>query len=153
MARIRDGRFTLVAACAIAAVALAVSACGRKTPVRPPELVVPNSVQRLDVNNTDRGIELTWDRPTRYADGSQMLDLAGFRIERSRPCCGFVAYKEIEVDDRHRFRRTPRFRWVDERVEPGEVYTYRITAHTLDGYASAPTESESITRARPIPAE
>ena len=143
-----DRNAAVLASCALAAALLA-PACGRKTPVRPLDLVVPSPIEGLAVTNVDKGIEVAWDRPTRYADGMQMLDLAGFRIERRRPCCGFVPRQLVEVEDRQRFRRAKRFRWVDEQVDAGESYTYRISAYTLDSYESKPTESEPIVREIP----
>lgn len=131
------------------AASLLPAACGRKTNVRPPELVVPNPVEGLTADNAEQGIDLAWDRPTRYADGSNMLDLAGFRIERSRPCCGFVTLQEVEVEDRNRFRRAKRFRYTDHRVEVGEIYAYRVTAYTLDGYESTVSETVEIRRELP----
>lgn len=147
----RPARSLALVCCAIAAALLLTPACGRKTPVRPPELVVPSPVEGLSASNVASGIELGWDRPTRYADGSHMLDLAGFRVERSRPCCGSVVHQRIEVEDRQRFRRAKRFRYVDERVEPGETYTYRVVAYTIDSYESVASGTVEIVRQLPAP--
>lgn len=148
--RARVARSTTVFACAVT-IAIGTGACGRKTAVRAPELVAPQPVAALEVRNVERGVELAWDRPTRYADGATMLDLAGFRVERSRPCCGFLLHQEIEIEDRQRFRRAKRIRWTDDRVQLGEEYAYRITAYTIDGYESEPVESPPIVRELPPP--
>lgn len=126
------------------------TACGRKTKVLPPDLVVPRVVEGLTATNELGGIALEWERPTEYADGSDMLDLAGFRVERRRPCCGFQVIAQVAVEDRYRFRRAKQFRHLDEAVSTGEIYLYRVIAYTLDGYESAPHEPVQIQREPPL---
>jgi len=121
-------------------------ACGRKTDVRPPDLVAPLPVGNLTAANTTDGIELRWKRPTRYADQSHMLDLAGFVIERRPACCGFVEIQRIDVGDRQRFHRTRQFHFTDSKVEAGETYFYRVIAFTVDDYRSAPAGPVEIQR-------
>ena len=131
----------------LVAVALTIAAsCGRKTAVRPPDLVAPEPARELSVANTADGIELHWGRPTRYVDRSPMLDLAGFRIQRRRACCGFREIHEIVLDDRQRFRRAKSFRWTDTGVELGEIYYYQVVAYTVDDYASEPAGPLEIKR-------
>ncbi len=130
----------------LAVALLAGGACGRKTAVRPPDLIAPETVRALSVTNTTNGIELRWERPTRYVDRSQMLDLAGFRIERRRACCGFRLIHQIEVDDRERFRRAKTFSWTDPEVDIGEIYYYQVIAYTLDEDLSAPAGPIEIKR-------
>ncbi len=126
------------------------TACGRKTDVRPPHFVVPSVVEGLAAENELRGVKLRWKRPTRYADGSQMLDLDGFRIERRRPCCAFIKLADVPVEDRTRFQRANSFDYVDERVEVGELYSYRVVAITVDRYESDPCEPVQIQRRLPL---
>lgn len=95
------------------------------------------------------GIALEWERPTEYADGSNMLDLAGFRLERRRACCGYQVIARVPVEDRYRFRRAKQFRHLDEAVSTGEIYLYRVIAYTLDGYESPPHEPVQIQRQLP----
>ncbi len=136
---------------ALALTAACASACGRKTPVRPPDLVAPRVVTDVVATNTADGIEVSWGRPTRYVDGSHMLDLAAFRIERGRPCCGLRNLATVEIEDRHRFRRAKTFRYLDTAVEPGQSYSYRIYALTVDEYSSQPSELVRIQRALVTP--
>src|SRR2546430_686305 len=49
------------------------SACGRKTPVRPPELVAPEPIGDLTLEVADKGVRLQWGRPQKYIDGSNIL--------------------------------------------------------------------------------
>lgn len=133
-----------------AALALAVFAhCGRKTDVRPPELVAPEVVEGVEAENAEEGIRVSWKRPDRYVDGSRMTDLAGFRIERSRDGEPFGAWREATVDDRERFRKTRRFRTLDTDVEMGHEYRYRVRAFTLDNDVSSESKVASIVRQAP----
>jgi hypothetical protein len=123
--------------------------CGRKTDVRPPELVAPEVVEGVRAQNVVEGIRVSWRRPTRYVDGSTMTDLGGFRIERSRDGGEFAAWREEPVDDRERFRKTRRFRVVDTDVEMGREYRYRVRAFTLDGHVSTASPAAGIVRQEP----
>lgn len=147
---IARNRTALALSVVLVAGSLAAGACGRKTPVLPPALAAPQTVEGLEARNQLHGIELAWDRPTRYADGSHMLDLDGFRIERRRPCCGYIELARVPIEDRTRFQRARRFRYVDERVEPGELYSYRVIAFTVDEYESVPCDPIQIQRHLPL---
>jgi hypothetical protein len=139
----RRAHLTFVAA----ALALAAFAhCGRKTDVKPPELVAPAVVEDVQASNVGKGIRVSWRRPTRYVDGSTMTDLAGFRLDRSRDGAPFALLSELPVDDRERFRKTRRFRLVDTDVEIGREYRYRVRAFTLDGHESRPSRLATIVR-------
>jgi len=132
--------------------ALALPACGRKTPVRPPELVAPERIDNLTASNASDGIQLSWRRPTKYADGSHMTDLGGFRVERATPGIPFAPVATIEIADRDRIRQEQRFRWVDPDTQVGETYEYRVIAFTTDAYVSQPSNVSAIERAIPTPA-
>ena len=135
---------------ALAALALVVlTHCGRKTDVRPPELVAPEVVESVKAENVTEGISVSWRRPQKYVDGSRMTDLGGFRIERSRDGEPFAAWQEKTVDDRERFRKTRRFRILDTDVEMGHEYRYRVRAFTLDDDVSADSNVAAVVRQAP----
>jgi hypothetical protein len=131
---------------ALCAVALALPACGRKTAVRPPELVAPATIEDLTANNVAEGIRLAWKRPATYVDGSRMNDLGAFRIERSIGTAPFERLSTVPVTDRERFRKESRFRHLDAAVSPGNRYSYRVVSFTVDEYASAPSNIVTIER-------
>jgi len=139
-------------ALAVLAISLALPACGRKTPVRPPELAAPQRIDSVSVTNVADGIELSWRRPTQYADGSRMTDLAGFRVERSVAGAPFSEVATVEVTDQERIRQERRFRWVDSDTQVGTVYQYRVTSFTTDDYVSQPSDIVTAERAIPTPA-
>ena len=128
------------------------SGCGRKTPVRPPELVAPEPISTLAATNAVDGVTLTWQRPTQYVDGTRMLDLGAFRVERSDPATPFAPIATIEIADRDRFQQARRFRWLDADAVTGAAYQYRVLSLTTDGYVSDPSNVVSIDRVPPTPA-
>ena len=151
---LQSSRQTRHAAVAVLVLCLAAACgCGRKTAPRPPEMVAPEVVGKLEGGNTKDGILLHWERPTRYADGSRMLDLGGFRIERSTASGEFEVLSIREVTDRDRFRPIRSFRYLDGAVAEGEVYRYRVLSFTTDGYFSSPSRVVEIVRRRPVAGE
>ena len=123
--------------------------CGRRGAPRPPEDVLPATIADLAARNVDSGILLTWSRPNRYVDGSSMVDLGHFSIDRSPGPLGgpdFGEIARIEVEDRDRFRQVKSFRFVDRSVAPGASYRYQVTSRTTDGYVGSPSNQVSIDR-------
>lgn len=123
----------------LAGLLVVVSACGRKTPPRPPELLRPMAIEDLSAANAVDGILLQWKRPSKYVDGTRLTDLGGFRIERSRDDGSFEALATLQVHDRDRFRQPHTFRYHDMSAVIGERYRYRVTSFTTDDYQSAPS--------------
>ena len=114
-------------------------ACGRKTALKPPELVRPQAIDNLAAAPVAEGIELVWQRPDRYADGSRMEDLGRFVIERSDAGDPFHTIATLPVTDRERFRKVRRIHYVDASPQPGMRYAYRVFSVTLDEYVSLPS--------------
>lgn len=130
-----------LAAAGIAVFVALLAACGRKALPRPPQWVIPESPAPLEVSVVDDVTKLAWRRPSKYVDGKPLDDLGRFDVERA--CFGLPWEKvaELEVGDRERFRRNRSFAWIDRSPRPADPCHYRVTAFTLDGYASAPAES------------
>jgi len=92
---------------------------------------------------------ITWERPTTYADGSKMEDLAGFRVLRARADeersgAAFQELGSVPVLDREKFRKVKRFRYLDRQAPRPGAYLYRVVAFTLDGYYSEPATTERV---------
>ncbi|MBX3027623.1 hypothetical protein KF840_22215 [bacterium] len=135
---------------ALAASALVVAgACGRKTPVRPPELVAPATISDLRAANATAGVALSWGRPKTTADGQRLNDLDAFALERALPGLPFGFLTRIQIPDRDRLRQQKTFTYVDEAALVGEVYRYRVRSVTVDGYVSAPSNVVDILRQVP----
>jgi hypothetical protein len=125
------------------------SACGRKTDVRPPELVAPEPVGDLTLEVTDTAIQLHWGRPQKYVDGSDMDDLGGFVVLRATQNGqgkegAFAQLATVPVEDRDRFRKAKKFSYTDEQLTAGTLYRYRVEAFTLDGYYSSPSNTVEL---------
>lgn len=113
---------------------------------------MPKTIVGLAAQNNGEGILLSWKRPTDYVDGTRMLDLAGFRVERAAaPDDTFEELSTLEVTDRDRFRQIHSFRYLDQRVTPGASYRYRVTSFTSDGGSSAPSDIVEVRREIPPP--
>jgi hypothetical protein len=114
-------------------------ACGRKTIVRPPELVAPEPVNDLTLEAQTKGLLLRWGRIAKSVDGEDLDDLAGFVVLRAKQdeqgkAGDFTQIATIPVDDRDRFRKNKKFSYTDEQLTAGALYRYRVLAFTLDGY-------------------
>lgn len=142
-------RVVVAWACALLLTASLNLACGRKTPPRAPELVLPETVETLAAANGADGVLLTWKRPERYTGGGRMRDLGGFRIERAVEASPFTPLAELPVTDHDRFRQLKNFSYLDAQATPGQAYRYRLFSFTLDGYVSAPSSEAAIMRQAP----
>lgn len=128
---------------------LVASACGRKTPVRPPELVAPAAITDLAAVNATAGVALSWSRPKTTADGQRLNDLDAFALERALPGLPFGFLARIQIPDRDRLRQQKKFTYLDEAALVGEDYRYRVRSLTIDGYVSAPSNVVEIVRQVP----
>jgi hypothetical protein len=138
-------RFPVAFLCAL----LLVSACGKKTPIRPPELVAPEPIGELRLETEAGGIRLQWERPQRYVDGREMDDLGGFVVLRATQDArgkpgAFTPVGTVPIEDRDRFRQAKRFSYVDRQLAAGTLYRYRVQAFTLDGYYSTPSNTVEL---------
>jgi hypothetical protein len=134
---------------------LVLPTCGRKTPVRPPELVAPEPIRDLTLEIEKKGIRLQWERPQNYVDGSEMDDLGGFVVLRATQngqgaIDAFTQIATVPVEDRDRFRKAKKFSYIDEQLTTDTLYRYRVQAFTLDGYYSRPSNTvELVWKGRP----
>jgi hypothetical protein len=53
----------------------------------------------------------------------------------------------VMVEDREKFVKQKQYRFVDEQVQPNQVYRYRVASQLADGSLSAPSNEVEITRA------
>ena len=136
-------------AIALLATATLTVACGRKTPVRPPEFVAPATIADLEAANVTAGVALAWRRPRQTADAKPLFDLDAFVVERALPGLPFAFLTRVQVPDRDRLRQLKRFTFVDTTTLLGEAYRYRVKSVTEDGYFSAPSNVVDIVRAIP----
>jgi len=129
------------------------SGCGKKGDPRAPELATPQPISGLSARAERAGIVLTWNRPTEYVDGTAIKDLASFVIFRKdiAPNCPEcpVAYRQLTtvgVEDRDKFVKQKRYRYVDDQALPKMTYRYRVSSQLLDGSLSAPSNEVEVVR-------
>jgi hypothetical protein len=119
--------------------------CGRKADPRPPQFVVPDTPEPVVVEQSAKGVRVSWRRPKEYADGSALDDLAVFEIQRAcEPDTDFRTIGTVPIIDRERFRKERSFAAIDVDAPAGRPCRYRVFAVTADGYRSAPAESPPI---------
>lgn len=125
------------------------SGCGRKTPVRPPELVAPQAITDLSATSTAEGVRLRWSRPLKHVDNSDLEELAGFVVLRATQGAtaqsgAFEQIATVTVEDRDRFRRAKRFSYLNSEVDSGVLYRYQVLAFTLDSYYSTASNTTEV---------
>lgn len=113
--------------------------CGKKTIVRPPELVAPEAINDLALEVKGQGVVLRWGRTQETVGGDDLADLGGFVILRAvqddqGKGGDFIRLATLPVTDRERFRKNKKFSYTDEQLTVGTLYRYRVLAVTLDGY-------------------
>lgn len=131
--------------------ALSLSGCGKKGDPRAPELAIPETITDLRAEVRDEGIVLTWNRPTRYVDGKDLHDLAGFvifrkEVSQSCPECP-VPYRQritVNVEDQQKFIKKKQYRFVDQELKAGTIYRYRVSSQLMDGSLSKPSNEVEI---------
>jgi predicted small lipoprotein YifL len=136
----------------VVAVALALAGCGAKGPLRTPEGAMPEPIKDLRGKAGKQGVDLTWTRPTNYVDGKELNDLASFvvlRKEVSKNCpeC-VVPYRQratVDVEDQQKFIKRKQFGFVDQEVQPGTTYRYRVFSKLRDDTAGGPSNEVEVT--------
>lgn len=123
----------------LSALILSLAACGKKGPVRPLSVASPVTSPAFGAVQMGEGIVLTWRRPDLNQDGTPLIDLAGFRIERAHyspddpcPACREAEAVLIADLDLDYFpaggMQDDQLFWTDHRITPGLGYFYRLIA-------------------------
>ncbi len=111
---------------------LLVTACGKKTPPKPPHAVRPKPPGDTRVSLHFWGAELSFKIPRRKVDGTPLDGLEGFRIiRRGEPLSGprRLYEKEFFVPvSRQMFETLKRYRFNDRTLIPGQKYYYEVRA-------------------------
>jgi hypothetical protein len=96
----------------------------------------------IDVFEPDRGATLDWDPPVSNADGSPLVDLAGFWVYFGECDPGFENCPDL-ADQRPPFRLDARraTHYVVEGLAPGRTYYFFVTAYDRSGNESAASEA------------
>ena len=128
---------------------LMLTACGVKGDLQPKGKPEPLAVTNLNVRQQGDTVLLKWDKPTRNQDGSELTDLAGFRIglyaynpeAYCQECRDQRVLTTIAVDNPYParvFGRTIYWRSADVSTERG--FRYRGVPFTERGKNAPPTD-------------
>ncbi|HVN27522.1 MAG TPA: hypothetical protein VMT64_03505 [Candidatus Binataceae bacterium] len=143
-------KLLLISAAALAA-AIAIPACGVKSPPIPPQEAVPERIVGLTATAQKNGVLLSWERPDRTAGGHTMRDLGSFEIDRAEDIAAFAQLVRLPITDNDRFQQQRQFTYLDAGAQIGRHYRYRIISSTLDHYRSDPSNAAEITYEKPKP--
>lgn len=110
--------------------------CGVKGPVQPLAQPAPNAPSEITLHQQGNALLLSWGLPRSNQDGSELTDLAGFRVYRQSfdpaedcPDCRDDAplWKLVELDYLgHAQRRNGRLFLLDNDLEAGLGYSYKV---------------------------
>ncbi len=135
--------------------------CGTKGPVRPLAQPLPSAPPEMTLHQQGDALLLNWSQPRSNQDGSELTDLAGFRVYRQSfdpkkdcPDCRDNAplWRLVELDYlKHTQRRNGRLFLLDNGLKPGLGYSYKVVPFNRWGQDGPPIERRQ-TLAVPPPA-
>lgn len=135
--------------------------CGVKGPVQPLAQPAPSAPSEITLHQQGDALLLSWSLPRSNQDGSELTDLAGFRVYRQSfdpvedcPECRDNAplWKLVELDYLgHAQRRNGRLFLLDSDLEAGLGYSYKVVPFNRWGQDGQSTEKRQ-TLAVPPPA-
>jgi predicted small lipoprotein YifL len=120
-------------------------ACGKKGPPLPPESLVPGQISGLTAQGKPEGLVLSWNIPKKNNDGSNLDDLAGFKIYQKKSGEGcdscpseFPVYADIDIEapghsDNARIQGNRLILNLPE-MEPGLSYSFKVAPYNKSGY-------------------
>jgi predicted small lipoprotein YifL len=142
---------------------IALSGCGRKGPLIPPEALVPATVNNLAVLQQGADLRLDWTAPSREKGGRALRDLTGFRLQR-RDLAGdgsdcalceetwkLLTNIDVELPGATR-RQGSDFTYFDRGLPVGSTVQYRLTALSRSGGKSDPATSKQLKVLPPVAA-
>jgi hypothetical protein len=113
-----------------------VISCGKKGNPLPKQQPVPGGIGELSGEVKDGVLFISFAIPTKNMDGSDVVDLAGFKIQKSCVSCGgtFEAFKEIRLDEEKGFAiASNRVYIYDDNLVSGQKYSYMVSPFTSKG--------------------
>jgi len=135
--------------------------CGTKGPVRPLAQPLPAAPSEMTLHQQGDALLLSWSQPRSNQDGSELTDLAGFRVYRQSfdpvedcPDCRHNGplWRLVNLDYlEHAQRRNGRLFLLDNNLEPGMGYSYKVIPFNRWGQ-DGPSIERRQTLAMPPPA-
>lgn len=128
-------------------IAAALSGCGKKGPLIPPEGLVPAPIANLALAQKGSAVQVSWSAPGKQEGGGRLQDLGGFLLfrravlppaEDCEDCAG--AYRQlarIDLEYPQGARRAGSL-WIydDHDLKQGAVFQYKVRSFTGQGVLS-----------------
>jgi len=132
--------------------ALALTACGKKGPLIPPEALVPAAVANLQVQQQAGDFRVSWSAPTKEQGGRPLRDLAGFQLLRRQLLPGdtdcaacpdaWQLLTAVDLDLPAGVQRSgDLYIYLDRAIKPTTSNQYRLLATSRSGGVSRPATS------------
>ncbi len=124
------------------------SACGNKGPVRPLETLLPGPASELELRQQGEALLLGWRLPTQNLDGSAInsppqLDIYRMTFDPGNDCpeCFDRSTLLVSIDPELPVparKVGERYLYLDNQIDPGTGYQYKLIARNADGEAGRP---------------
>lgn len=119
-------------------------ACGKKGPPVSLDRIVPKAITDLSSSVREGRVILQWSVPNKNTDGSDLVNLAGFKVLRGyyeEECKGcperLIPIAEVGLSSgENHWIEANRVFWVDTGLRPGGKYLYRVMAVNRRGHYS-----------------
>jgi hypothetical protein len=128
--------------------------CGRRGPVRPVRQPLPAAPEQLVLRQQGTQMLLSWSMPQRNQDGTELTDLAGFKVMRMDydptedcPDCRdtSILLRQIELEYLRDVQSVDgRFYLADPDLEEGRGYQYRIIPYNRWGQDGTPVSGREV---------
>jgi fibronectin type 3 domain-containing protein len=135
-------------------------ACGKKGPPVSFDRIVPEAITDLEASVREGRVILEWSLPRENTDGSELVDLVGFKVLREslegEECKGcperLVPIAEVDLaSGEDHWIEANRVFWSDEGLQAGKKYTYRVLAFNRRGHFSQESNAIAILWEIPLP--
>jgi fibronectin type 3 domain-containing protein len=110
--------------------------CGKKADPRPIVLPLPGGIHDLSGEVKDGVLFLSFSVPTKNSDGSEVKDLAGFKVYKACGTClgGFEQYRDLVLEEKKGYTLYGgKTYFYDDDLLAGFEYSYRIYPYTKKG--------------------
>ncbi len=130
------------------------SSCGKKGDPTAPVAVVPEKIKYLTAHPQERAIILSWSIPEENTDGSQLLDLKGFKILRNeidikKGCldCPKRFSLLYDIDYKTYMMNKPqaeKIKYSDKDLRFKNIYTYRVVSYNTSSQLSPRSNAQEV---------
>lgn len=128
--------------------------CGKKGEPSAPIAVTPAKIKDLTARPQGRAITLSWSIPKKNTDGSQLLDLKGFKILRSErdfkeecPECPKRFSLLYDIDHKTYMMNKPqatKIKYSDRNLHFKNIYTYRVVSYNSANQLSPESNVQEV---------